>query len=264
MELMQADIDRPVGKQSFALDPSFPHRLSQSTFHKAVIFIQLLLTNYSVSGLTVVSDREVAIHGLIERMRHSLATDVHFGILRCFMPRLLLWRRTNDDESEGIDYGSKTVPSWSWIAYPGGIEFMTHDKQILSVPKIEDLDFTLRPEELTVKLRQFNDCKLGKSASGLAKKVSSLFKSDKPDPKQVAITAKGKEVGTVWFDVLGKMELERCVIVGMNIDYERDHASRVYYVLVVREKGAGRYERVGVGSVEARFVDKEGEVTVLC
>ncbi|KAH7142109.1 hypothetical protein EDB81DRAFT_843544 [Dactylonectria macrodidyma] len=121
----------PPGKQYFIIDPNFPHRLSQSGYHPTVNFIQFLVKKYSTSGLTFESNRDVTIYSLLERMQHALQIDIRYSIFNCYLNR--------------------TVPSWSWIAYPGGIDFILDPKLRHMVLRSADLDFNDDGDTLTVK-----------------------------------------------------------------------------------------------------------------
>ncbi|KAI3570894.1 heterokaryon incompatibility protein-domain-containing protein [Fusarium oxysporum f. sp. albedinis] len=238
-------LDPPFGKQYFILDPNFPNRLGQSGYQRTLDFVRFLFKKYSTSGLTFESDRDVAIYSLIERMRHALRTEVRYGIVRCFLGSLLLWKCTSEGKTALINYGDRRVPSWSWMAYPGAIDFITDAKQRLMVPRSADLDFTEDGKALNVKVRQFKDCRIFQYG-----KQCRIF-----DRTAFAWIRK---VGSLWFDVADRIEFKYCVVVGVGDDYEKEESRKTYYILVVREKlGGGEYERVGVGKVEARYVSRE-------
>jgi hypothetical protein len=44
-----------------------------------------------------------------------------------FLHRTLLWQRSTLQKTDKIEYDKLNVPSWSWIAYKGSIEFV-HEK----------------------------------------------------------------------------------------------------------------------------------------
>jgi hypothetical protein len=47
-----------------------------------------------------------------------------YGIFREHLHRNLLWQRTDREKMQQIGYAPGTIPSWSWMAYSGGIQFM--------------------------------------------------------------------------------------------------------------------------------------------
>ncbi|RYC78669.1 hypothetical protein BFJ63_vAg18458 [Fusarium oxysporum f. sp. narcissi] len=238
-------LEPPFGRQYFILDPNFPDRLSQSGYQTTIDFIQFLFKKYSTSGLTFESDRDVAIYSLVERMRRVLRTEVRYGIVGCFLVPLLLWKRADEDQATLINYGDRTVPSWSWMAYPGGIDFISDVTQRLMVLRSADLEFTDNGDTLTVTVRRFKDCRIGQDGKQFAIFARSTFASP-------------RKVGSLWFDVADRIEFKHCVIVGMDEDHQKEDPWKTYYFLLVREKQGGEgYERLGVGMVEARYVSKE-------
>ncbi|KAK3363903.1 heterokaryon incompatibility protein-domain-containing protein [Lasiosphaeria hispida] len=238
----------PPGKQYFILDPNFPRRVNLSGFKRTVDFIHFLFKEYSASGLSYDTDRDVAIHSLVERVGKVLQTEVRHGIFRRFLGSLLLWRRTQENKSPPISYKVQTVPSWSWLAYSGGIDFISDAKWDLLIPHYEDLGFADDGQALNVKVRQFGgNFRMGKKG------------------EECAIVDGTKEVGFVWFDVTDQIQLKdcNCVVVSMLNDDKKD-PQKTYHVLIIRKKARdGEYERVGVGKVEAQYVSTDGSTGTL-
>ncbi|CAI6091565.1 unnamed protein product [Clonostachys chloroleuca] len=174
-----------------------------------------------------------AIYGLVQRIGRVLSAEARYGIVRCFLSSLLLWRRSDDQKP--IDYGDRTVPSWSWMAYSGGIDFISDVKQRLMIPEFAELDFADDSEALAVKIRRFENCRIDQD-----RKQFTVFARSRSGPT--------REVGSLWFDVTDRIDFRHCVIVGMVKDTQE-----TYYILVVQEEASGGgYERLGVGKVEAR------------
>ncbi|KAK3380806.1 heterokaryon incompatibility protein-domain-containing protein [Podospora didyma] len=232
----------PFGKQYFILDPNFPSRLNNSGFMRTVDFVRFLFKKYSISGLTVETDRDVAIYSLVKRMGDVLATEVRYGIFRCFLGSLLLWRQTHENETQPISYQGRTVPSWSWMAYSGGIDFLSDAKEDLTIPPRADLDFTEGGKALKVKVRRFGEnCRM-----------------EQKGKEHAIIDGVEKRVGSVWFNVADRFEFEYCVVVGMREDDKREDPEKTYYVLVIGKKdGDGGYKRLGVGMVEVQYVSSD-------
>jgi hypothetical protein len=176
-------------------------------------------------------------------MGQVLKTEVRYGIFRCFLGSLLLWERTHENKTRPIPYKDRTVPSWSWMAYPGGIGFVADAMKYHRVPRHMDLGFTQDGEALNVKVRMFGgDCRM----------------EDKGE--EHAIFDGARQVGSLSFDVADQIQLQdcNCVVVSMVDDYGKRDARKNYYVLVIGKKaGGGGYERVGVGKVEAQHVSRE-------
>lgn len=172
---------------------------------------------------------------------------MRYRIVRCFLGSLLLWKRSDEEKIARIGYGDRTVPSWSWMAYPGGIDFISDAKQRLMVPRSADLDFTDDGVTLTVKVRRFEDCQIGQDGKQFALFARTAF-------------AWPRKVGSLWFDVADRIEFKHSVVVGMGDDNGKKDPRKTYYFLLVREKQGGEgYERLGVGKVEARYISKESD-----
>lgn len=82
-----------------------------------------MLENYSRRGITKLSDRAVAISGLLDRIETILPCRIHHGIIEWYLHRTLLWRRVTG-KAVKIPYESREVPSWSWMAYSGPVVFL--------------------------------------------------------------------------------------------------------------------------------------------
>ena len=175
-----------------------------------------------------------------------MRTEGRYGVFSCFLSSLLLWKRSDEKEMTPVVYKDrKEPPSWSWMAYYGGIDFVSTSR--LRVPNSEDLRFDTNQEAIIVKIRQFNNCRLEKQE------------------KEHAIFADRGRVGSLWFDMVADIETKfiHCVVVGMRKDTRKDAKEdhqKTYYILVVRENQQKKgYERLGVGKVEALYVSKESD-----
>ncbi|KAK3360343.1 heterokaryon incompatibility protein-domain-containing protein [Lasiosphaeria hispida] len=237
----------PYGRQFFILDPTFPSRLTESGPIRTADFVRFLFKKYSASYLTFGTDRDVAIDSLVERMAQVLETEVRYGIFDCFRSSLLLWKRSQEDKTPRIPYGDRTVPSWSWMAYSGGIDFLSDIKQNLVVPSRVDLGFADDGKALDVKVRRFGEnCRVEQQAEGHV------------------IVNGTEEVGCIWFDVADRIEFKHCVAVGMDKHDKKEDPRKTYYILVVWKKEDGvEYERLGVGKVEAQYVSRDGDAGTL-
>ncbi|KAM7210654.1 Heterokaryon incompatibility protein (HET) domain containing protein [Rhypophila decipiens] len=256
----------PYGKQYFFLDPDFPNRLEESGYIRTVEFVQYLFTKYSTSGLSYATDRDVAIYSLVDRMAQVLKTEVRYGIFRCFLGSLLLWKR-DENMTSPISYTDRSVPSWSWMAYSEGIDFILDANSSCAIPRAVDLGFIKEGEALNVQVRKFGgNCR-----------------TEKKGEEYIMFGGTG-EVGSLWFDVAEQVEFKHCVVVSMVQD-DKEDARKTYHILVIRKKAGGEkentggekentkgekekenvvgetenavgegYERVGVGKVEAQYV----------
>lgn len=142
------------------------------------------------------------------------------------------------------------MPSWSWMAYSGGIKFLSKMGQLM-VPPFWDLDFAKDGKALIAKVRQFKDCQIRQEGGQFA-----IF--------GVPPFAETSKVGSLWFDFEKRIEFQYCVVVGMEAEPQKSDHLKTYYILVVRERQGGKgYERLGAGTVEARYVSTHGERGIL-
>ncbi|KAB8261543.1 heterokaryon incompatibility protein-domain-containing protein [Aspergillus pseudonomiae] len=231
----------------YLLDSRFPERLVFSGYKTAALFLQELITDYSRRDLTFPKkDKVVAFSGIAERIKEALATEVRYGVFRCFLPRLLLWKRAGM-ENDRIFYDDDRVPSWSWMLYHGKIDFLTESD--LKVPRNQSLSFDNSERGINIEVRQLENC-YTRERDG----EHIIFTKT----KRVEVT-KEVEVGILHFDMGSAAEVEsrNCVVIAMSQDDDKDDPNKEYYILAVqRTSGEEEYERLGVGRVRAYYVSK--------
>jgi hypothetical protein len=224
--------------QFFTLDPNFPTRLLQSGIWRTLNCISFLLKDYSKRNLTYLADRRVAMSGLEDRIANALECRSRYGIFEEYLHRTLLWHAPND-KLEKITYPNDSyVPSWSWMAYSGGIE-------LLDVPleKVDWVDHLMFDE--------------GCDHALITNVLSFKNLATKADGKQYAVLDSNRvERGWIQYDVGDSEELvdEKCVVVGTTNGRLRMGRKR-YYLLVVRPTGVDNdYRRVGIGRIQSNCV----------
>ncbi|GKZ27648.1 hypothetical protein AbraCBS73388_005175, partial [Aspergillus brasiliensis] len=181
-----------------------------------------------------------------ERIKKALFTEVKYGVFRCFLPRLLLWKRAGM-ENDRISYDDDHVPSWSWMLYNGKIDFLT--KRDLKVPGGQSLGFDDSESGINIEVRQFEGCYTGERDG-----EHIIFTCT----KKVEVT-KEVEVGILHFDTnsAAKVKSRDCVVIGVSQDDDKDDPNKEYYILAVQKtSGEEEYERLGVGRVRACYVSK--------
>jgi hypothetical protein len=224
----------PKWDQFFQLDPVFPQRLLEAKTDRIVDFLNNLVEDYSMRCLTVQTDRVTAISGLQSRIARTLGCEARHGILKRFLHRNLLWHGTQ--RMERIRYNDLIVPSWSWMAHPGGIRFVEIPFDFRSDVRLR-FD-TERKDALIGSLGKFRKCIITQEAT-----------------RCVMSDYRGTERGWVQFDIDDKTDIDilRCVVVG-RID---KGAEAKYFILVVQSTTTnGEYERVGVGILQSSYVSK--------
>ena len=237
------------------LDPNFSNRLLKSGHLRTIEFIYFLFEDYSKRDLTERTDRSVAISGLEARITGALKCRSGYGIFQRYLHRNLLWQRS-DNKMERIVYKNQNVPSWSWMAYNGGIQFM--DIPFGTVDWIDNLRFDKGRElVLITDVGEFRDCTM------------------EPDGKYYAILDFGRRKrGWIQYDAEEDEDLfkERCVVVGKKSiedsedgdseDMDSEDGDRLdvkeYYILVVRPTSLdSEYKRVGVGLIQSDYVVRQ-------
>jgi hypothetical protein len=248
-------------KKYFMLDPNFPERLLEAGDKRTIEFIQFLSTEYSKRGLTEETDRCAAISGLESRIAQVKKCETRFGIFQSFLHRSLLWQRSEERDTDRIDYGPRIVPSWSWMAYNGSIEFT--DIPWGEVEWVCGLRFNNKPNEqsgfdeewksaLVTDVGSFRRCNFKRRGTGCA-----ILDLDRPDG---ADGADGAERGWIEYDMETheRLDAERCVVLGRDF-FESAAGKRNYYILVVRPTGIeNEYTRVGAGCIQSDYVARQG------
>jgi hypothetical protein len=238
-------------KKYFMLDPTFPQRLLGAGDERTIELIQFLSTEYSRRGLTDKTDRCTAISGLESRIAQAKKCETRSGIFESFLHRSLLWQRSGERNTDRIGYETQSVPSWSWKAYSGSIQFM--NIMFGDVEWVRSLRFN-KPNEhsgsdkewkyaLVTDTGSFRNCSFKRSKTGCA-----ILNSD------------GAERGEIQYDVEThkRLDSERCVVIGRS-HFESNIGKREYYILVVRPTiMENEYNRVGAGWIVSDYVTRQG------
>lgn len=240
-------------KKHFKLDPKFPDRLVDWGFSSTMYFLQSFLVDYSNRGLSKKTDRVVALSGLAPRIARALGCCESFGIFGLYLHRNLLWRRSGT--TERIKYKPSEVPSWSWMAYTGGIEFMEDAYGKLEIFK--NLKFSEGDQKaLVTNVWEFRNCYLKEAKLG-------------PTRRQI-LESRGMEIGWIMYDVEDEKDLRRrqSVVVGRTRQGDGPESNgldnRGYHILLVRQRGENEYERVGIGMVQQGYLLRQQlEVRIL-
>jgi hypothetical protein len=238
-------------KKYIMLDPNFPSRLLRFGKYDIAQFIQLLYIEYSRRSLTNETDRCAAISGLESRIAQAMKCETRFGIFQSYLHRSLLWQRSEEQNTTRIGYENQIVPSWSWMAYNGSIQFM--NISFGWVEWVHSLKFNKRPinrwfnkkwkPALVTDIGSFRRCSLQQRDTGCA-----------------LLDSGGDEKGWIQYDVglHEHLDAEKCVVVGRYCR-ESDAGERKYYILVVRSTGLkNEYTRVGVGWILSGYVTRQG------
>jgi hypothetical protein len=241
----------PFRRKYFMLDPSFPERLLDAGDNRTIEFIQFLSTEYSGRSLTEKTDRCAAISGLESRIAQAKNCETRFGIFQSFLHRSLLWQRSEERDTDRIDYGAQIVPSWSWMAYNGSIEFTSIPYG--EVEWVRGLRFNERDEHSGL-----NE----KWKPALVTDINSLRKCnhERRGTGYAILDLDGVKRGWIQYDMETheRLDAEGYVVVGRD-SRESNAGKRYYYILVVRPTGIeNEYTRVGAGWIQSDHVARQG------
>jgi hypothetical protein len=241
---------------SFQSDPEFPRSIKNRSRSAQIRLFQSLFADYSELNLTYAADRPVAIESLAKALANALHTEVHCGIFECFLHRSLLWQRAQNTLTQISYPASKAPPSWSWMAYHGQIQYLPKEygdiewDNSVRLVEVKASDAATSPEDngyvLEARVRRLRDCKM------------------KPEgAKGVILDEEDNEVGQLYFDTQpGNVLPEvRCAIMGRGKTGAED-GNRLYYVLFVKcatQPGDRKFRRVGMGSIQKRFILFDGQ-----
>jgi len=228
------------------MDPQFPNRLLRAGPGRILEFIQGLFRDFSQLHLTNATDKSVAFSGLESRITEALKTKSIYGIPERFIHHTLLWQRPEGGKLNRIEYDNNSVPSWSWMACSGPIEFA-----ISWGTEIE---------------RRTNLSFEGNQKHALsAAEVASFMDCELKGGEKTEVLKKGRKeiVGRIRYDRLDdipEFNVQRCIVVG-RIDGAKE---KKYYVLVVSRISKHEYTRIGIGEIESSYLSRiEGNVRVI-
>jgi len=111
-------------KASFLGDSNFPAYAVSQSKGKKIKLLQDLYKQYSNKKLSFPKDRPVAIKGLETRLIQTVGGKGGYGVFQEFLHRYLLWQRGKKPLERIEEFSGGPVPSWSWMAWNGGIEYM--------------------------------------------------------------------------------------------------------------------------------------------
>ncbi|KAK2468232.1 hypothetical protein H9L39_19878 [Fusarium oxysporum f. sp. albedinis] len=242
-------------KSSFRSDPEFPRSITERGEEARVKLFQSLFAEYSNFGLTKETDRPVAIDSLARELAKAFGTNVRYGIFEYYLHRSLVWRRSQNIPMARIPCpAGQALPSWSWMAYHGQIDYseiqdVAWDKSVQFVEGKAGNEASNAASNqeangyvLEARVKRFQDCEI------------------KPEGLEHVIRNEhGDEVVHLWFDQEREGSIEiRCAIMGR--EKRAKGGKRKYYVLVVTEDPeSGLWARVGMGSIEQRFILFDGQ-----
>lgn len=221
----------------FLGDPNFPDIAAKLNRGGQIYYYESLYEQYSKLKFTFKEDRSVAIYGLEARVCRALNDIGGYGLFKKNLGRGLLWRRSGTNPLESIVFShtsqrGRPTPSWSWMSYVGGIEYVSPVGG--SLIWNQGISWVLEGNKVTLTLK----C--------LVRDLERLSEIGETDAK---------------IDMDDATELQdeslRCIVVGKEKLYHDDKKKK-HYVLIVREAPRTRdaivYKRKGVGWILGSFI----------
>jgi hypothetical protein len=218
--------------------------------------------DYSRLKFSLPTDKPIAISGLEQRLTRAIGFPSGAGMFLKFWGRCLLWKR-NDPEITALvriskpppvasgTTGSKVrmPPSWSWMAYEGGISYLQPPKG-RTVWNEKAIQLRLTGSGETSWLFAIDEL-------GLSAPIKSFTEGKN--------TADGDYQLTYDNPNESKSKQKKCVIIGSVHDI--GHAEKgIHYVLVVSpvatNGSSNTWERISAGKLHGRFIHDLNAVSV--
>lgn len=245
---------------SFLGDPNFPSKLSNDATIRGVKIrlYEDLYRQYTRLQFTRISDRPIAIAGVEKRLTRDLQAQGGFGVFddgRSLFHRSLLWQRGRDvpPMAKIPSVPTLAVPSWSWMGYDGGIDFVD-----LPLGGVQWSTDAIRSPWATGGPDTWH--------TGDGKEFVELKARARPlELRNMALAASG-EIELVC-DTLDRLDPENkdlmCVVVGREKKSNFDIEEMAHFVLVITrskeplrsKEGNMVCERIGVGHVKGKYLD---------
>jgi hypothetical protein len=244
---------------AFLGDPKFPDiAMREHSRALRVSWFQDLYKQYSGLDFSQYSDRPFAIAGLERRLQKAFGTKGGYGIFDDgdkpkggLFHRSLLWQRCEEEkELVPIDFPPEKnihVPSWSWMAYIGGIDYIN--------PPFNSADW--ETGDITPPWTRGGHCET-QSAPPHYGDVSLLV-----NVRDFNIARSKREEVKIVYDrdrtSASDGQRAQCVVVARSKGDVPDQERRFYVLLVTPTQvtsGWGRkaYKRVGVGYMSGKYI----------
>ena len=244
-------------RMPFLGDPYFPRYQSLQKSSDEVKLFQSLFERYSRLGITESTDRPLAAFGLEQRMAAAFATTSRYGVFERYLHRSLLWRRADAARMSRIRYPEgEGVPSWSWMAYDGRIEYLG-----IGAEEVEWSDDVFLADDgalLRAPVRRFKNC--------------ATIRDGASDYRVVDIEGRPTPG---WLSLDGKRRFhakqQKCVVIGRqeSAPPPRPRAGRPapeenwnLFILIVspdRTDEGKAYKRVGIGCIPSDCISLRGK-----
>ncbi|CAN9349867.1 unnamed protein product [Alternaria alternata] len=243
---------------AFLGDPDFPHIISNATQGEKILRYQELYRKFSRLGLSKPYDRPTAIDGLQQRLLRTMRVKGGFGMFdegvnRGLLRRSLLWRRGTDTESlSRIHFPTENVvskvPSWSWMAYTGGIDYLQPDFGSFEWEELQSPWSSNAPKNVS-------------STDFHAANITLNATAREYDYLKAMVQGEGELILDVPNSSFVPQTL--CVVLGKAKGCTSPETQRHYVLIITATKHSDRngdkvYERVGTGFLPGKCISTSG------
>ncbi|KAK9778550.1 putative Protein kinase domain-containing protein [Seiridium cardinale] len=252
---------------AFLGDPNFSQIIERADRGEKILRYQDLYKRYSLLGLSQDSDRPLAIGSLQDRIQAGLGADGGYGVFdegsksgnrAGLLRRSLLWRRDGDTSGMArIAFPrDRAVPSWSWMAHTGGIDYISPpfggvDWEKLKSPWSSNLDGS----------------DLGIQTDMLSNEIALVAEARGYNP-EAALHGEGEII----LDRPGGSQPSstKCIVLGIKKGLpELKLKDRMHYLLVVTATkssgttGIAIHERVGAGYLPGKCIESKRDLVMI-
>jgi hypothetical protein len=234
---------------SFLGDPNFPEKITSKLTSRGqrIHFYEDLYKQYSRLAFTRWEDRPIAIAGLEKRLIHDLKTHGGFGVFddgQSLLRRSLLWQRGHDEPTlRKIAFPPErnmTVPTWSWMAYEGGIDFLN-----LPLGGVDWQEDEIYSPWIPGASEGYHT--IGRTGSIELNAIARRF----------SIQGARAHEFTIVYDIPKTESPQlKCVVMGRRREEGKPEDARHYVLFITPKGGAAKvYERVGTGFMPGKFIE---------
>jgi hypothetical protein len=219
-----------------------------------ILLYEMLYKQYSTLEFKNSYDRPIAIAGLEQRLIRAFGKDGGYGVFECYFGRSLLWQRDPGlnrpkdgpplKEVKFPEQQQYRVPTWSWMAYEGGITFINLEFDTVKWEDEEQISSPWVPSHGSSSTWHSADSEGRIDLTGMARDLD-LALADENIVYDKVVRPSGRTIKCV-------------VIASQKPEVSHDVATRRHYVLVIALKHVvgddNIYERVGVGSLLGSWI----------
>ncbi|KAK9419821.1 putative HET-domain-containing protein [Seiridium unicorne] len=242
---------------SFLGDPNFPSKLAHDATSRGekIRGYEDLYSQYSRLAFSRLTDRPIAIVGLEKRLIRDLKTLGGWGVFddrRSYLQHSLLWCRGKDVKSlTRISNDNSLAPTWSWMAYCEGIEYLNLPPgDVKWFPDEVYSPWTSPPAASGLPVYETDDMALW----ARARSFLGIYTEAMLHPETQAVYDVPNMMGAALAGL-------RCIVMGREKANTKNDGNKAHYVLFIMPdetssaNGSLTYKRVGVGSMIGRLID---------